>query len=676
MTRALGLLIVVAGGLALVGGSHAATAQVRWMLDLDGGERFFDLPFPSELQRRTDGTLRIGELAFPLGPRLMARTLEAIERGYGYSTATAVYFRFDGAVDAQQLPAPGESADLDSPIFLIDVDPDSPERGERFYLSSGFYPRPLRDLPTSPTNLLAMMPLPGFPLRPDTLYAAGVKRTLGDRRGQPLAASADLATIARGETPAGDLGAAAAGVYGPALSTLAEMGVPTDEIAALTVFRTGDPLQRSLALFDALEGIPPLEWEQPPQPGHQYDGFVVLDGTVRMPQFQDGTPPYSKGKGGRLQFDEQGRLVAQRTETVPVCLAIPRGEMPAGGFPVLIYIHGTGGVSTQVVDRGVITGTERELIWPPPGTGPAMVLAHRGIASVGAAQPQNAQRGGAPSMAPFYNLWSPEALRDNILQASAEATLLLRSLQQLEIDPALCDGVETAGQPVRFDPDLVFGMGQSLGSTILSTWAAMEPDLKAVIPTGAGAYYVLFAAESNPANRRRLRGKDVGMGERMGIHRHHPLLTLTCTVLAPVDMMVHMPRLAVDPLPGRSPKHVLLPAGIHDHYFHPVSQNATMAVAGLDLAGPALHPDTVPLLELAGLDQLDYPVSLNRETPGGAVTAVAVQALQQPPLDGHHVAFQRDDLRYQYGCFLQSLVRDGVPTLYEPGAGWDGGCGP
>ena len=108
---------------------------------------------------------------------------------------------------------------------------------------------------------------------------------------------------------------------------------------------------------------------------------------------------------------------------------------------------------------------------------------------MGAAQQHAGERGGLDAQIFYYNFLSPEALRDNMLQATAEASMLLMLVKDIRIDPALCPATEAGGSSISFDPELIFGTGQSLGSLILGSWGAVEKDLKVLIPAGNGAYW-------------------------------------------------------------------------------------------------------------------------------------------------------------------------------------------
>lgn len=673
--------------LVLAAGAVQARKPVSWVLDLSGDGKFFDLPFPTELRRTADGGIKTDGFHTLLRLKMFNRTMDAVSTGYGYSTGTTIYFRFSGPIEQDNLPGAEASLAPGSPLFLIDIDPASPDRGRRFPIQARFYKSPPRYMPACSRDLLAFMPVPGFVLRENTLYAAGVMSSLGGHGGDPLGPSPALEAISQGRSPEGGLGGKALSLYGPALEALSSMGISASDLAALTVFRTGDPTARLVQLFDGVKDMPPPEWETPLARTRDYDLYTVLEGAVMMPQFQDGTPPYGHGKGGRLQFDNEGRPIIQRMERVPVAFSIPKGKMPARGFPITIYIHGTAGVSTQFIDRGEIEGPDKVISGffrsnfgdhgeAPPGTGPALIYAQHGIAGVGAAQQHAGERGGLEMQLFYYNFPSPEALRDNMLQASAEASILLRLVQKIEIDPGLCPGTETGGGPVKFDPKLVFGTGQSLGSLILGPWGGVETDVRLLIPAGNGAYWSLFMSKANPLDMKTVKRSGKGFTELAGLDLYHPLITMLATVLAPGDPFAYQPHYFMDPLPGRAPKHVWASFGLYDHYFPPASQNAAILCMGLDVAGPVLEPSTREALELGGLKVLDYPVTRNKKTPAGKVTAVAVQFPQHGQLDGHHVNYQRDDAKQQYGCFLESMVEDGVPTAFEPKQSWDAPCGP
>ena len=61
---------------------------------------------------------------------------------------------------------------------------------------------------------------------------------------------------------------------------------------------------------------------------------------------------------GTFEYDSMGTPIKQRDITIPIVFAIPKQEMPAGGWPLLHYIHGSGGYADQVIERGKISVDE------------------------------------------------------------------------------------------------------------------------------------------------------------------------------------------------------------------------------------------------------------------------------------------------------------------------------
>jgi hypothetical protein len=131
------------------------------------------------------------------------------------------------------------------------------------------------------------------------------------------------------------------------------------------------------------------------------------------------------------------------------------------------------------------------------------------------------------------------------------------------------------------------------------------------------------------------------------------------------EPLASMARLARRPLPGLPARHIYEPVGKDDEYF-PISIFDAAALAyGNQQAGPAVWPSLQEALALDGLGGLaSYPVSANQ----GGKTRVVVQFEGDGIVDSHYIYRQLETVKHQYGCFLASYVRDGVPTVPAPGA--------
>src|SRR5690606_33617064 len=202
------------------------------------------------------------------------------------------------------------------------------------------------------------------------------------------------ARLAKGEAPAGALGEAAVPLYQKLYETLDEQGIARDEVAVATVFTTGDVVREMFDLAKAVVEARDVAIENivldPDDGDHaaegDHPGYCELLAEMTMPQFQVGEPPFAAE--GLFTFDATGLPVEQRTENVKLVITLPKTTMPAGGYPLMVYFHGSGGIASQVVDRGPrdMGGVEAA------GKGPAHVIAAHGFAAVGAALPLSPDR--------------------------------------------------------------------------------------------------------------------------------------------------------------------------------------------------------------------------------------------------------------------------------------------
>jgi hypothetical protein len=237
-------------------------------------------------------------------------------------------------------------------------------------------------------------------------------------------------------------------------------------------------------------------------------------------------------------------------------------------------------------------------------------------------------------------------------------------------------------------------MGQSLGSMILDLWAAYEEHLVAVIPSGTGGHFSTSGLEMRGIPFLDILRLIADIPDDEEVEVFHPILNLIMLAWGSADSVNFAKHYLLEPLPGRSPKHVHVSQGFFDSYYPPPAQNAFIIAAGLQLAGDPFpqaafdqvaqdygydsprcgfavpcFESTVEAMDLMGLEVADYPVTGNLESNSGTqVTGVVVEGLEDGVLDGHHINFQLDAMKYQYGCFLRTLIDTGMPILLEPDA--------
>jgi hypothetical protein len=645
----------------IVGAGTARAKDVKAEFEASATAEFWKMPFPNDMRRNADGTVNLQ--GFP--PTLMFWLLQsypAVAEKAGWSVSPSIYFRFSGPINVKNLPKTAkDSLSAGSKIMLVDIDPKSPDQGKKFPLIWRYYDKEI-SWAAGHKDILAMMPVAGFVLRENTTYAAIVLKSLGGNDGA-LGAGKNFEAVMAGKNLEGEFGSKAQAAYAPLLKWLDGKSCPVkkDEIAVATVFTTAHASDEMMRMWNAVQKMPMVKLIEPITLAHEYPDFYVLKSVWRAPQFQRGFPPYSF-VGGGINWDKDNMPVLTRYENVPITIAIPKMKMPEKGFPLLMYIHGTAGDSYQVIDRGH-TATHKGK--PNKGEGPAMIAARRGIASMGSAVPQSRERHGDSNMILFYSVFNGKGLKNNVMQGAAEQMMLVRLFKEMKIAPALCPKTEVGGKQIFFNTELFFGMGQSLGSLILCPFAGVEPVFKAIIPSGEGAEWKLLVARGNILDIASLNQSGKGMFEAIGMDKFHPGMAVFQMAMTPVDPATFAPHIIREPLQG-APKDVWMSMGLFDHFFRPESQDGLMAGIGLDFAGPVVDDRVLEYLELSGHKRLEYPISGNLTAQGKKVTGVAEQFKMDGILDGHHINFQLDEPKYQYGCFLQSYVRDGKATVYGP----------
>jgi hypothetical protein len=663
------ILLPFAAALAACSSAPGTIVSFDLTADLTQQAHFYDFPYPSDLRLNATGGPDMTGFLNPRNLDLVSGLAQESGERAGFPVVPVAYFQFSAPLAARDSPDDVIAAAATSPILLVDVDPASPERGRLFPTVS--VTPPADDF--VPNNLLAIAPRPGFVLTGKRAYAFVVLRALGDAKGARLGVAPTLDTLAHGGTPPGARGAAAAQSFAPLWTTLKQLNIDSSQVAAATVFTTGDVVADTAQLAESLRAKYSVQITglavNYPNGGDQQTRFCELTGTVTYPQFQSGTPPFDSG--GRFQFTDNGLPAKQRDEVAPMVVTLPFGTMPSGGYPLVVYFHGSGGVSTEVVDRGTVMvagGPEQ------PGHGPSFVLAPFNIATAGSAMPVNPQRLPGATEIAYLNFNNLPAFRDTFRQGVIEQRLFIEALRTLTIPASTvatqCPGLQLpAGETAfHFNANQLIAQGQSMGGMYANLISAVEPRIRAVVPTGAGGYWSLFILKTtlipNAANAvASILGSDQ-------LTFMHPAMSLLETAWEPADPFVYMPRVARRPLAGAPVRPIYEPVGKDDSYFPTVLYDAIALSYGHQEAGDVVWPTMQQALALDHLDGiLPYPVKQNRMSSNNApYTGVVVQYMGDGIYDPHAIAFQLDSVKYQYGCFVSTFLASGVATVPAPAA--------
>ena len=165
-------------------------------------QNFFDTPFPSDLRRNMEtGHPNLDGWPERVNVPVLNTVLGMLEETDGFALNTALYLRFDGPIDADRLPGPDGTDRVDSPVLLMDVDPDSPELGRLFPLLLDFRTEATNPA-YRPTNTLAIIPVGGVMLREGGRYATVVTHGVRDLAGRPVRRTADMEAVLATAPPA------------------------------------------------------------------------------------------------------------------------------------------------------------------------------------------------------------------------------------------------------------------------------------------------------------------------------------------------------------------------------------------------------------------------------------------------------------------------------------------
>jgi hypothetical protein len=632
---------------------------------------FYRLPFPNDIRLKggkvdLTGHPTPGATLLPFD--LVQRYLGAIAaETTGFGANQAMYLRFSRAIDSANFPG-------DCAATLVDITPTSPDYG----LNAG--------LTCSASNarasyicgpFMVVRPYAGSPLRPGTTYALLVTKRILDTLGNVFGPDDDFTAMLAAAPPADAELAAAWLAYQPLRDYIAAGHASAADLATALVFTVQpyeDPID-GVAAGVAAAPAPQIETvvrcDDPAAISPCDDGklgaehvrgclaadasstaFTTFQGTMRLPVFQAGTPPYATpAEGGGIVYDATGAAMLQRTESVCFSLTVPKGVAPASGWPLVVYAHGTGGSYRSIVDLGLAADFATGIAPAGLGAGvdggasstpvPMAVLGFDGV--------QHGSRGGGstkPVGELVYNFLNPQAARDNALQAAADLLAIPRALPSFAAAGLVLDG------------NRIELYGHSQGGNAASLVAARPSPYGTIVMSGTGGtlLYTLLG-KKKPVDVSAV--LPLALGETgSGVDGNHPVLNLMQMYFEASDSVNFARRLLKEPPTGMAPHHILHVYGTGDTYSVPATQQTYALAAGLKVAAPVL--DSYGLL----VDQTGPPFSNNAFFgPVGKLTAIQLQYAPTAAYDGHFVSTENPAARAAIQQMLVTAARDGIPTV-------------
>ncbi len=605
---------------------------------------FFRLPFPNDIRTKAG---HVDLTGFPtpgadlLGFDLVDRWARFVEEtATGFSAYPTVTFRFSGEIDVETLKAP------DATRWIDITTPTGVDLGH------GWMAGLARTAYLCP-NYVSIRPPRGAPLLPGHTYAVMITSRLKAKDGKDVVVPDDLkavlASSASGTTPV-----AAHAAYAPLRAWAAKSSFDLANLVNVTVFTVGqhDDLAKKLTAMTQAAPLPTAKgWVAcgtAPSPCAQAEGdracpsspdpaFDELHALVTLPVFQKGTSPYLEpSAGGGLELDGAGRPMLQRSEDVCLSLTVPKGTMPAEGWPLVLYAHGTGGGFRSHVMEGVAGRL-------------ANVDSTQKIAVLGIDQVGHGTRRGSSTADPaevFYNVVNPAAARGNVLQGAADQVALVRFAKGL----SLAAGASPTGNAIRFSRIAFWGHSQ--GATEGAVVLPYMPDVAGVVMSGAGGSLIdSLLTKKSPINLAALAPLILSDAPQ-NITTVHPALAIFQNAIDPADPINHA---AAITKPGSLAKHVFVPFGQLDTYATPVTQLSYVLAAGLGIVEP---PSSVTKPDNFGLDPAKLPVSGNNS----GFTAI-VRQYAPTGYDGHFVAFRDADAKRNTDRFLADVASGLVPAF-------------
>ncbi len=624
---------------------------------------YYDHPWPSDLRRAGDGTVDFTGFYNPRQVSLLTQVVMQT-RGLldGFSPVAAMYLRFTADLDPATLPVDPPHAVLPtSTVQLLDVDPASPEHGKRKLLET-FWQKAAGVYWLADT--LAVRPAFGYPLRPKTKYAlvvTGGARTTG---GKAFAPAPDLAEVL-GLSPLEARVKAAHDLYAPAVAELATAGLAAKDIVHLAVFTTTDPTAEQYAVMDDVHASVPAptidgaSWSQPS--ALQASGYQVYEGKYGpSPNYQAGTPPYAT-TGGGFVFTA-GKPAVQGTFSQDFCLVVPDAAacpMPAGGYPIVLYAHGTGGYFEDIVVEGNSFGA---------------LLASHCMASIGINQIFSGNRPGSPGLPDpnyegdedllFFNVNNVLAARTNGRQGAVDFEQLARLFT--ESHATVPASVAKTGSAVAFDGSKVVFLGHSEGGLDGPLMLAGDKQALGGVLSGSGAVIIVALLEKTaPASSNVAAAVKVLLGlsrpgDAMELNLFHPAINFVQAVVDVTDPVNYARNIIAEPRPGFAPKSILQTEGVNpdgtgDSYAPPLGIEIHAVALGLPRELPGQHP--IVQAAWGGLGDVTVPAGgLAGNLASGKATGVLGQFVPAPNDDGHFVAFDVPAAHAQVGQFCENLA--------------------
>lgn len=483
-------LLLLLGVASACSGDPASKERATALL----GGKLADSPWPSDLFL-VDGKLKIDSFPFVGKKQAFDKLSAGLAVLDGAPLTSSIFFATDGKgglVDGMQ----SESAQL----YDLSADGAKPRALKLFYRAQT-------------RELVALAPL-DLVLREGHRYAC----ILGDER---IAPSPEMAAALRGEGPH-------AAVYAPLVSAASAREIDLDQVGAATVFTTGKPTARLVALrrqldktklpkarvtkvisgsaLDDFFGTPQTKRSglgDPKGVVHDAIGAIVL-GTFEAPYYLSG----AHDQLGLIRYGSDGAARQNGTVQIPFLLALPRNVDRK--VPLLIYQHGlnSGRIQVAVVAndyaRAGYATIGVDALWHGERTPGHVDTKHNLTGASGADGVADLDPSGA--MVRFFVISGDSAagvgaldgryIQDNFRQAVVELGQLVRLVKDGDLSAVAAADASLA--KLSLDGSHPVYTSESFGSVLGAMLLAVDPSLEAAVLSVGGGGLVKAVFGNSP----------------------------------------------------------------------------------------------------------------------------------------------------------------------------------
>ena len=582
---------------------------------------YFAIPFP-HYTRIKNGKIDILKYPNILNTPMLDKFAKDLYNSFnGFGNNSGIFVPFSDEIDTKSISlSVTESTKIDSPLFLINIDPNSQYQGEIIPIKTYFFKGISEYLPT---NTLVALPLPGFPMRPGNWYSLILTNKIKDKNGQSISSPETFQQLFASEvTP-----------YSYIKTTLSSI----ENITFAIPFKTGNPIKEMQLIGKQLykenieyNGFDKVDY---------YYSFPLLTGNLKLPQFQRGNPPYLNDDEGMLVFNNNTAVI-QNYQEVRTSILLPATPPPATGYPIVMYSHGTGGDYKSYLYNGV-----------------GYYLANMGFAVVGFDQPLHGNRnprgdGGVDLYT--FDIINPFAMRDNIRQGAVDQFGIRNWVNTFYLDSI----TSPTNEKIFFDNNNIFFFGHSQGALTGALYLATEQyKIKGAILSGSsGGLMLALLYKTAPIDIPVIFEAMTHTYDTFNLY--NPLLSMF-QMFAESSDPVNYSRYILKNSWRENYLNLFVSEGLVDIYTPPPQNEDFSANLGVDLVKPAYRfPES---FSLDNVKILERPVNGNITDVNGNKKATAV--LVQYPDFGHFSCFDDQHAIDDWTNFIYSLKNNSIATL-------------